>query len=75
MAGIYFYGDYCAGRIWGAELSGSSWVAVELTDTNYSISTFGEGEDGGLYLADYSSGRIYKVIGLDYYLFLPLILR
>ncbi len=75
MAGIYFYGDYCTGRIWGAEPSGSSWAAVELTDTNFSISTFGESEDGSLYLADYSSGIIYKVVGLDYYLFLPLILR
>jgi len=75
MAGVYFYGDYCTGRIWGAEPNGSSWTAVQLADTDYGISTFGEGQDGSLYLADYFSGKIYKVVGLDHYVFLPLILR
>jgi glucose/arabinose dehydrogenase len=61
MYGIYFYGDFCTGRVWGAEPNGSSWVAAELVDTDYGISTFGAGEDGSLYLADYFSGRIYKL--------------
>jgi len=75
MVGVYFYGDYCTGRIWGAEPNGSSWVAVELANTDYGISTFGEGEDGGLYLADYFGGGIYKVYSAAYKLFLPLIMR
>jgi glucose/arabinose dehydrogenase len=75
MAGVYFYGDYCTGRIWGAEPNGGSWVAVELADTDYGVSAFGEDENGSLYLADYFGGRIYKVAGLGEQLFLPLILR
>jgi hypothetical protein len=53
MQGIYFYGDYCSGRIWGLEFDGSTWQSTLLLDTPYTISTFGEDEDGNLYLADY----------------------
>jgi hypothetical protein len=48
---------------------------VELADTDYGVSAFGEDENGSLYLADYFGGRIYKVAGLGEQLFLPLILR
>ncbi len=59
--GVYFYGDFCTGRIWGSETNGTSWVSTELADTDYGISTFGEGEDGSLYVADYFGGKIYKL--------------
>jgi hypothetical protein len=32
-----------------------------LTQTNFSISTFGEDESGALYVADYASGAIYRI--------------
>ena len=62
MQGIYFAGDYCSGRIWALQQSGSSWENAELLDTDYWISSFGEDEAGELYLADRSNGRIYQVI-------------
>lgn len=61
MQGIYFYGDYCTGRIWGLKFDGSAWQSTLLLDTTYTISTFGEGEDGNLYLADYANGDIYML--------------
>jgi hypothetical protein len=65
LAGTYFYADFCSGRIWGATLSGSTWSTSELLDTTLNISTFGEDEDGELYLADSGGGRIYRVDGVD----------
>jgi glucose/arabinose dehydrogenase len=61
MQGFYFYGDYQTGRIWGLVNSGG-WQSQELLDTAHLISTFGEDQAGELYLADYGSGIIYKVV-------------
>lgn len=60
MQGMYFYGDYCSGKIWGLIYS-NGWQNQLLLDTNLSISTFGEDESGNLYLADLSSGVIYQM--------------
>ncbi|HMV97053.1 MAG TPA: hypothetical protein PKE48_12195, partial [Anaerolineales bacterium] len=43
------------------EPSNGSWVAVELADTDYGVTTFGEDENGELYVADFFGGVIYKV--------------
>ena len=32
MQGIYFYADYCSGRIWGLTRSGSTWQSQLLYD-------------------------------------------
>jgi glucose/arabinose dehydrogenase len=61
MQGIYFYGDYCSGKIWGL-LYSNGWQSQPLLDTDLSISTFGEDEAGNLYLADLSSGRILQIV-------------
>lgn len=60
MQGIYFYGDYCSGRVWGLVRDGTTWTNTQLLDTNYLISTFGEDASGELYLADYA-GTIYRL--------------
>ena len=61
LRGIYFYGDFCSGRIWGLRRNGTNWESKLLNDTTLSISTFGEDEAGELYLADYSTGEIYRI--------------
>lgn len=61
MQGIYLYGDFCSGRVWGLKKEGGSWRNKPLLDTPYQISTFGEDEEGELYLSDYSIGAIYRV--------------
>ena len=66
LYGVYLYGDLCTGRVWGAAPNGSMWTAVELSDTTYTISTFGEGEDGSLYVADYSGGKVYKILASSF---------
>jgi glucose/arabinose dehydrogenase len=57
LAGVYLYGDFCSGKIWGVRPGGQ---AVELLDTDMSISSFGEDETGELYVMDYR-GSVYQI--------------
>lgn len=64
LAGIYFYADFCTGRIWGASQDASgSWVATELLDTDLQITAFGEDENGEIYLASFgpNAGAIFRI--------------
>lgn len=61
MQGLYFYGDFCTGRIWGLRHVNGGWQATELLDTSLGISTFGEDEQGNLYIANYNNGTIFSV--------------
>jgi glucose/arabinose dehydrogenase len=61
MRGVYFYGDYCSGRLWGLTRDGGTWTSQELLATGPSISSFGEDEAGELFLVDYGAGAILRV--------------
>jgi glucose/arabinose dehydrogenase len=61
MQGVYFYADYCSGRIWGLKHDGATWQSALLLDTAYRIASFGEDEAGNLYLTDYFGGDIYMI--------------
>jgi glucose/arabinose dehydrogenase len=62
MNGFYFYGDFCSGLIYSLHKdSQNRWMSQLITDSTYSISSFGEDEQGELYMVDYSSGKIYQV--------------
>ncbi len=61
LRGIYFYGDFCSGRIWGLRRNGAVFESALLIDTTLSISTFGEDEAGELYVADYATGEIFRI--------------
>lgn len=62
LDGVYFYGDYCSGRIWGLQESGTGWESLELLDTSLFISSFGEDEAGNLFLTDLVGGAVYEVV-------------
>ncbi len=62
---IYLYSDYCSGSFWGtyptAESSGA-YASVEMDKfSGNAISTFGEDQNGELYVAAINNGRIYKI--------------
>src|SRR6185436_17604761 len=64
LRGIYLYGDYCSGRIWGIERQGAQWSTRLLLSSGFSITTFGEDEAGEVYLGNSGNGgTIYRVEG------------
>ncbi len=65
MEGVYFYADYCGGQVWGLRQDGGEWQNQELADTDFFITSFGEDEAGELYLADYGSGTVYRLVDLE----------
>ncbi len=62
LDGVYVYGDYSSGRIWGMKHDGASplWHR-ELADTSLMISGFVVDQHGQLLIADHGSG-IYRLI-------------
>ncbi|MEN8163476.1 MAG: PQQ-dependent sugar dehydrogenase [Acidobacteriota bacterium] len=57
--GTYIYGDYCTGEIWFAVPTGG-WSTVLWANTSFGISTFGEDEEGELYVADLFGGTVAR---------------
>ncbi len=60
--GVYLYGDYCTGNIWGLAPQGESWATLKLFDTDFLISSFGQDTAGEIYLLDHTSGKIFKLV-------------
>jgi glucose/arabinose dehydrogenase len=60
--GIYLYGDFCTGFVWGLLKQGGNWQSQLLFQTGLGLSTFGVDEAGGIYVADYRSGTIYRLV-------------
>jgi hypothetical protein len=61
MAGTYLFSDYCSGTIWTPSPSGG--LAPEVLDaTGLQVTSFGEGEDGEIYLVDLGGGGLYHVL-------------
>lgn len=58
--GIYLFGDYCSGIIWGM-LRGAdgAWQTEQLFQVSASISSFGQDSVGELYFLDHSGGSIF----------------
>lgn len=59
--GVYIFGDFCSGEIWGlVQHSSGNWEMQVLYDTGYLITSFGLDQAGELYLVD-RSGGIYQL--------------
>lgn len=59
--GIYLYGDYCTGSIWGLIRSDGEWQAKLLFDTDVNITSFGQDEAGEVYLVG-DGGNVFKLV-------------
>ncbi|MBO9366167.1 MAG: PQQ-dependent sugar dehydrogenase [Roseiflexus sp.] len=62
LQGVYIFGDFCSGRIWGLRPSGARWERVELLRSGLQIASFGEDEAGELYVAGYNNGILYRIV-------------
>jgi glucose/arabinose dehydrogenase len=62
LLGGYILGDECSGTIRGLMAAGpNQQKPAVLLDTDRVISSFGESDDGELYLTDLASGELYQV--------------
>lgn len=48
--GIYLYGDYCTGMIWGLIRTEGGWQHQLLFDTDFRVTSFGQDSSGEIYL-------------------------
>jgi uncharacterized repeat protein (TIGR03806 family) len=63
LAGSYLFADYGSGRVWRLVPNGSGGVtSEELLDTSLSIASFGQGNDGELYVVDIAGGGLHKIM-------------
>lgn len=61
LEGIYFYADFGSGRVWAARPYEGVWRNVLWQDTALNPSSFGEGSDGELYVANYG-GSVLRLL-------------
>ena len=66
LTGAYIYGDYVTGKIWSARHDGSRLTeSRELVDSTLQIVCFGTDHDGELYIVDYVSGGLHRLVPSD----------
>lgn len=56
--GVYLYGDYCSGIIWGVLPSNGAWQSQSLFDLDVTITSFGQDDSGEVYLLS-DNGGVY----------------
>jgi glucose/arabinose dehydrogenase len=64
LQGIYFYGDFSTGRLWGLRKNGTGWDNALLLPPQVpplNIAAFGEDGDGNAYVANYANGDLLKI--------------
>ena len=61
LTGVYVYGDFCSGKVFGLRYDGKGVIEhEELADTGLRIMSFAEDKDGELYLLS-QRGGIYRL--------------
>ena len=61
LYGTYFYADFSVGRVWGLQAGSEGVETRELLDTDLMIASFGEDDDGELYVVDFNGG-VYRIV-------------
>jgi hypothetical protein len=62
LDGVYLFADFGSGLMWGLRRDGDEWVMSEPVETDLTISAFGEGLEGELYVTAFD-GTVYEVTG------------
>ncbi len=62
LYGVYIFGDYCSGKVWGVTRdSAGNWSRRQIASSQF-ISSFGQDEAGELYVVEHS-GAVRRIIG------------
>ena len=65
LRGSYLFGDYATGNLWRTTQNGEGGYTTELARrTGRSIASFGEDDDGELYVVSFDGG-IYRVVSTE----------
>lgn len=80
LQGVYLYSDFGSGRIWGLRNNNGVWENTLLIDTDFIVTSFGEAEDGTLYVtsfveSDNPVSAVYRITLFDNALYLPALAR
>jgi glucose/arabinose dehydrogenase len=59
--GIYIYADYCTGLIWGLIQVDGGWQTQLLFDVDVTITSFGQDENGEVYLLS-DNGGVFRLV-------------
>lgn len=60
--GVYLYGDFCSGRIWALhQTADGAWSTTQMLQDRRSISSFGEDDEGEVYVVTLDPGALYRV--------------
>ena len=61
LYGAYLYGDFCSGKVWELRYDGTNVTKhFELLNSGVSISSFGEDQNGEIYILSFD-GKIYRL--------------
>ncbi len=61
LQGVYIFGDFCTGTIWGGFGMAGGYTRMTLLQTELGISSFGEDEPGNVYVANMWAGEIFRL--------------
>ncbi len=63
LVGAYVFGDFISGRIWTlTQNAQSQWVRTQVLDAGpFNLSSFGQAQNGDLYVVRYSSGEVARI--------------
>ena len=65
LTGIYVFGDFCSGKIWGMRYDGTSVTYnLLLVDSELNIASFGQDLEGEIYILSRNAG-IYRLVGSE----------
>jgi glucose/arabinose dehydrogenase len=62
LYGRYLFADFCSGAILTIDGRGAAAHIVQLLDTGFVITSFGEDEAGELYVVDVTTGGVYQIV-------------
>jgi glucose/arabinose dehydrogenase len=61
LQGVYLFGDYCSGTVFSLQVDEGADTPLAVLASGKRISSFGEGEDGEIYLVDIT-GSIFRLV-------------
>jgi len=62
VVGAYLFADFSNGKIWELTENSGTWTRTLLLTTGRNISSFGQDAAGELYVVDYRSGSVLKIV-------------